>query len=287
MIVLAFSILSTSILFVIFKLYQRFHIQTLYAIIVNYGVACAVGLWLYEGSVPIYRFFHTSWFWGPVALGILFVTIFNLMAKTAQVAGVSVASVATKMSLVIPVVFGVMFYQEKLSISQITGIFLALGAVYLASLKEKNFTLTKKDLLLPLLVFLGSGIIDIGMKYFEEHHLTPADVPLFSAMIFGFAALAGCIFVGIKTFKHPLQVKVIDIAGGIALGIPNYFSIFFLIRALQYKEFHSSIIFTLNHVSVVILTTLLGILLFREKVSPKNWVGLVLALLSIVLVSLF
>lgn len=287
MIALALSILCASTLFVIFKLYKSYNIHTLYAIIVNYIVACGVGLWLYEGSVSVSQLLHTSWFWGAATLGAFFVAIFTLMAQTAQRAGVAVASIATKMALVIPVMFGVVLYQEKLSVFQITGIVLALVAVYLTSIKEKNLGFNKKDMLLPLLVFLGSGTIDTSMKYFEEHHLTPEEVSLFSAVIFGFAALAGGIFVGIQSLKQPLRINGKDIVGGVALGIPNYFSIFFLIRALQHEGLHSSVLFTLNNVAIVMLTTILGILLFRETMSLKNWAGIAMAILSIVLVALF
>lgn len=287
MVVLALSVLCSSILFVIFKLYDKYNIQTLYAIIVNYLVACMVGLWLYQGPVRVPQLLHTSWAWGPLILGVLFVVIFTLMAKTAQVVGVSVASLATKISLVIPVVGGVLLYQEQLSAFQVIGIFLALCAVYLASLKQEVLTLKKRNILLPVSIFLGSGIIDTIMKYFEKNHLTSEDVPLFSAMIFGAAALSGCIFVGIQTLKKPFQISTKDIIGGIILGIPNYFSVFFMIRALQYKGLSSAVVFTLNHTSIIVLTTLLGIFLFKEKISFNNWIGLALALLSIVLVALF
>ena len=112
MIYLLLSVLSSTLIFVIFKLFDVYRVQTLYAIITNYVVACSVGLFLYEGTIQVEEMVNTSWFWGPVALGLLFIVIFNLMAKTAQVAGVSVASVATKMSLAIPVIFGVILYQR-------------------------------------------------------------------------------------------------------------------------------------------------------------------------------
>ncbi|WP_222984405.1 EamA family transporter [Flagellimonas meishanensis] len=287
MVYLALSILSSTLIFVVFKLYDVYKVQTLYAIITNYVVACLVGLFLYEGPILPESLVHKSWFWGPVALGALFIVIFNLMAKTAQVAGVSVASVATKMSLAIPVMFGVILYGEKLSLFQILGVFLALVAVYLASIKSSSVTLNKRDLLLPLLVFLGSGIIDTSMKYFEEGHLTPQEVPIFSSMIFGFAAIFGLMFIGIKAARTPLKVNLRNILGGIALGIPNYFSIFFLIRALQSDVLGSAAIFTLNNVAIVLASTLLGILAFKERLSPKNWAGVALAIFSIIMVALF
>lgn len=287
MIDLALSVLSSTLIFVAFKLFDVYKVQTLYAIITNYVVACLVGLFLYEGNVDVAQLTSTSWYWGPIALGVLFITIFNLMAKSTQVSGVSVTSVATKMSLVIPVVVGVVIYKEQLSLLQIIGIVLALLAVYLSSQKEKGITINRKDLLLPLLVFLGSGIIDTSIKYFEEEHLTDQEIPLFSSMVFGCAALTGLVFIGIKSFKTPLKINFKNILGGIALGVPNYFSIFFLIRALRSDMLNSAAVFTLNNVAIVMLSTVLGILLFKERLRPKNWGGVALAILSIILVALF
>lgn len=287
MIDLALSVLSSTLIFVAFKLFDTYKVQTLYAIITNYVVACLVGLFLYEGNVNVAQLTSTSWYWGPIALGVLFITIFNLMAKSTQVSGVSVTSVATKMSLVIPVVVGVVIYKEELSLLQIIGIVLALLAVYLSSQKEKGITINRKDLLLPLLVFLGSGIIDTSIKYFEEEHLTDQEIPIFSSMVFGCAALTGLVFIGFKSFKTPLKINFKNILGGIALGVPNYFSIFFLIRALRSDMLNSAAVFTLNNVAIVMLSTILGILLFKERLRPKNWSGVALAVLSIVLVALF
>jgi len=58
-------------------------------------------------------------------------------------------------------------------------------------------------------------------------------------------------------------------------------------RALQTDNMNSASVFTINNVAIVMFSTLLGILLFKEKVSLKNWGGIVLAVLSIVLVALF
>lgn len=287
MVYLALSVVCTTLIFIIFKLFDVYKIQTLYAIIVNYVIAFVVGLLLYDGTFVVGELLTTSWFLGTVALGILFIVIFNLMARAAQVAGVSVASVATKMSLVIPVLFGVILYKEVLSAFQIIGIVMALAAVYYVSMKEGSIAISKRTLLLPLLVFLGSGIIDASMKYFEESHLETEEVAIFSSMIFAFAALTGFVVIGIKAFKNPLKVNYRNVLGGILLGVPNYFSIFFLLRALQNENLDSAAIFTLNNVAVVLLSTILGILLFKEKMSTKNWMGITLAVLSIVLVALF
>ncbi|BDW94313.1 GRP family sugar transporter [Muricauda ruestringensis] len=287
MLYLALSVLSSTWIFVVFKLYDVYKVQTLIAIIVNYFTACSVGLLLYDQPLEIQQILGASWIWGPIFMGVLFITIFNLMAKTSQVAGVSVASVATKMSLVIPVLLGVLLYREQLSAFETIGILLALAAVYLVSGKGKGIHVDRKHLILPILVFLGSGVIDSSIKYFEEEHLSDPEIPIFSSMIFGFAALSGLVFIAIRPNKKEMKLNMKNVLGGVALGIPNYFSIYFLIRALRADLLGSAAIFTINNVAIVMLSTLIGILLFKEKLTPKNWAGVALSVLSIILVALF
>ncbi|WP_299536376.1 EamA family transporter [Ulvibacterium sp.] len=284
---LALSILFSSLIFVIFKLFSVHKVHTLYAIIINYMVAFAVGLFFYKGRIALNNVPQKPWFWGTLVLGCLFIVVFNLMAATAQRVGVSVASVATKMSLVVPVVFGVLIYKEHLSPLQVAGILLALAAVYFASVKGKSVTLGKASLWLPVLVFLGSGIIDTSLKYVQETHIEADEFPLFSATVFGAAASVGLLLLVSKSFREPLKFKVKDILSGIALGIPNYFSIYYLLHALKHPSLSSAAVFTINNVAIVMFSTLLGIVLFKEHISPKNWGGIALAIISIILVALF
>ncbi|MBT8264364.1 MAG: EamA/RhaT family transporter, partial [Muriicola sp.] len=105
--------------------------------------------------------------------------------------------------------------------------------------------------------------------------------------IFACAAICGVSFVFIQSFKKRIHVSPVSILGGIALGVPNYFSIFFLLGALQHNALNSASVFTINNVAIVMLSTLLGIILFKEELSVKNWVGITLAVFSIVLVAIY
>ncbi len=284
---LALSILFSSLIFVIFKLFGTYRVQTLFGIIVNYVVASLVGLLFYQGSTPVWEIPQKAWFPGTLLLGILFILVFNLMARTSQNLGVSVASVATKMSLAVPVLFGIVLYDEQLGPLKSLGIVLALAAVYFSSVKASRITLQKRALILPLLVFLGSGIIDTSLKYLEENLVPGEEFSLFSATVFASAASVGLIFILVKASKSPLRVNFRNLLGGIVLGVPNFFSIYFLLRALQNEVLNSASIFTINNVAIVMLSTLLGILLFRERVSLLNWGGIAMAVVSIILVALF
>ncbi len=284
---LALSVLFSSFLYVVFKLFAVYKVETLLAIIINYMVACSVGLLFFDTGSTLTEISQKPWFSSTLALGFLFVIVFNLIAATVQKAGVSVASVATKMSLVIPVLFGVVWYEEILGPLKILGVLLALAAVYFASAKEKQTSLENSLLLLPILVFMGSGIIDVSLKFIQDTHINDNEASLFSATLFGSAAVVGIVYYILKAIKKPKKITLITILGGIVLGVPNYFSIHFLLRALESDSLNSASVFTINNVAIVLFSTLLGIVFFKEKLSLKNWGGIALAVLSIVLVALF
>ena len=286
MIYLLLSVLSSTIIFVVFRLYKKFGVNTLQAIVINYFIACTVGFFGHINHTSFEHVPSESWFPGALLLGFLFIAVFNLAAITTQKSGLSVVAVATKMSVAIPVLFGIFLYNESTGVLKIAGILLALAAVYLTSIKTKEgISIKSKNLIFPLLVFLGSGIIDTSLKFLETNYVSETDVGLFSSTIFATAGVIGTIILIVQAFMGKLKITFKNILGGIALGIPNYYSIYFLVMALRSEGFDSSTIFTMNHVAIVTFSTLVGILLFKEKLIRKNWIGLGLAILSIILVA--
>lgn len=273
-------------------MFERFKINILHAIVVNYIVAFITSVIAInnqadklELSIPIIA--EKGWFNYTFILGLLFIVVFILIARTTQINGLSVASVATKMSVVIPISFGLLYYNESLGIAKLIGILFALIAVYLVSIKsKKGITIDNKDFLLPVLVFFGSGIIDTTIKYLEEAYVGENEISLFSAVLFLTAAIFGLLIVFIKALRAKLNFKFKNVIAGIFLGIPNYFSIYFLVMALRSDILESSGIFAVNNVAIVTLSTIAGILLFKEKLLPKNWFGILLAIISIVLIAI-
>jgi len=282
LIYLLISILSSTAIFVVFKLLKKNNINTLHAIVVNYFTACFCGYLLYKGAIVPSEIIQSNWFVAAIMLGFLFIAIFNVMALTAQKNGLSVASVASKMSVIIPIVFGILVFNESVGFQKITGIIIALVAVYLTSVKQKGNVVITQSIYLPIILFLGSGIIDTSINYFAPND----NIPLFSATIFAMAAIIGVILSigkGIES-KSPYKLNVIPF--GIVLGIVNYGSIHFLLMALRVENTESSTLFTINHIGVLALSTLIGLVLFKEKISKMNWIGIILALISILLVTL-
>jgi len=286
LIYLLLSVLASSVIFVIFKLFQRFEVNTMQAIVINYFFACLVGFFGFIQETDISLVPTKLWFPGTLILGALFIIVFNLAAITTQRSGLSVVAVATKMSVVIPVIFGVILYEESTGILKVTGIILALIAVYLSSIKTREgIAIKTKNLIFPVLVFLGSGIIDTMIKYLETSYVAKDDVALFSTTIFAIAGTIGISILAGQAALGKLRITGKNILGGIILGVPNYFSIYFLVLALRSEGFESSTVFTINNVAIVLVSTLLGIVLFKEHLLRKNWIGIILAIISILLVA--
>lgn len=286
MIYLLLSIISSTSIFVLFKLFDRYQINTLHAIVTNYVTAFFLGVVISKKPFRISEIIESNWFFGAIILGFLFISIFYIMAIVSQRNGVSVASVATKMSVVIPIIFGIYAYGESTGIQKLMGIILALIAVVLVSVKPNGQMRIKNRFLLPLLVFFGSGIIDTSVKYLETTYVAENGIPIFSATIFGCAGILGLLLLVIETWKGQLKFNKLSLLGGFLLGISNYASIYYLLKALDFESLESSTIFTVNNVAIVMLSGLFGFILFKEKLSTKNWFGIGVAILSILLVTL-
>lgn len=288
MISLLLSIASSTAILTLFKVFGRFQVNTFQAIVTNYIVAASCGFIAYGSLAATDAPWQKRWFIPAILLGVLFISIFNLMALTAQRLGLSVVSVATKMSVAIPIVFGFLYYKELATVPKLLGIGLALLALYLSSKKGKeNPKLELRDMALPVLVFLGSGVIDTSIKFLEEDRVGADEVSQFSATIFAAAALSGVLLLLVKRFKSKIVIAPKNLLAGVALGIPNYFSIYFLVQALRIPYLDSATVFTLNNIAIVIAATLTGILLFKEQLSKQNWLGIILAVSSIAIIAYF
>ncbi len=285
MIYLLLSILFNAVLFVIIKLFAKFNIDALQALVVNYFVAFLVGLFFLDSSIVPKEIISEDWFNGSLLLGFVFISTFYATTLTSQRNGLSVASVASKMSVIIPISLGVILYNENLGFIKIIGILLALVAVYFTSKKETGEVQQASNLLYPILVFIGAGTIDASLKYLQTFHVPSEKIGLFSSVTFFCAFSVGTLTIVFLTLRGKVQFAGRNILGGIALGLPNYFSLYFLVKMLEAKAFESATLFTIHNIAIVIVSTFAGILFFKERISMRNAFGIGLALFALFLVT--
>jgi drug/metabolite transporter (DMT)-like permease len=282
------SIILTSYLTLSFKVTERQQINTLQAIVFNY-VTCVITGSLFNRHFPVNaEAMHQPWFLWALLMGAIFISTFNIVGFTTQQLGVSVASVANKLSLVIPFVFSVWLYNEPLTMLKLLGILLALIAVYLTVQRDNNRPGKKVNkwlLGLPVLLFAGSGLLDTIIKYTEQRFLDGSNNNDFLITAFTSAASFGLIllFILVVTGRQLFDYRAM--LAGVAIGVPNYFSIWCLVTVLKQYAGNSSAIIPINNMGIVLFSSVAAWLLFKERLSLINWLGIILSVCAIALIA--
>ncbi len=291
MIFLILSILSSAAIYVIFKYLDRFKIGTFNVIIINYITASILGILLTNTDVDIFPLIKNDWLPFSVIIGILFIMMFVVIAKSSQVVGIAVTTISNKMSVIIPIAGSIMIDPKDLLTNyKATGIILAILAVFLSVYRKRKVEFDPRNIYLPIILFLGMGLVDSIVKYAQQYHVADDVLPVFTVILFAMAAVAGIVTKLLRrtSFKELIQPKTIW--WGIALGISNYGSLYFLIKALNYKDvlggtLDGSIVFGINNLGVIALSVIIGLIVFKEKFLKINWAGIILSLIAIYILS--
>ncbi|MCU0440779.1 MAG: EamA family transporter [Bacteroidia bacterium] len=263
-----------------FKWFERFQVPTFQAIVVNYLVCVLVGNLLSEQPVIATAFWEQEWFVFTAFLGVLFITIFYAIGRTAQQLGVSVSMVAAKLSVVVPVLAAILLHGESFTTVKAIGICLSLIAVwFMQQPPQGESTVSIKLWFLPVVVFVGSGLIDTLLNYLQQRYIPPATASDIVTTVF----LVACL-IGIGTLlvmRKPIQWRAIG--WGLLLGVPNYFCMFFLVKTLAH--FDATLVFPINNIAIVIGASIASFFLFKERITKRNMLGLLTAILSILLLA--
>jgi len=125
MIYLVLAILTSTTIVVTFKIFKRFNISILQAITVNYLTASVFGYVSNErfqfAEIP-----EQPWFGSALIVGLTLIVAFNLYALSAQYAGIAITAISSRMSVVIPVLFGFLLFGDSTGWLKLAGILVAL-----------------------------------------------------------------------------------------------------------------------------------------------------------------
>ena len=275
MIALSFATISTIALFLLFKEFSKRNINTHQAITFNYLTAALIALLTEDINFNIAKLINEDWFYLAIALGIFFIIMFNIMAVCTQKLGISISSIASKMSLIIPVIGAIIFQNTNLSIYKTAGIIMALIAVYLTLQKSKSTA----NPVLALVLFFGAGTLDMWLDFIRNKYLSSSnDFNVFIITIFLSAFIIGILKLIYKRDKLMLK----NLFAGVILGIPNYFSIYFVLLALE--NLGGIYVFPILNIGVVLLSAIISWMFYQEKMSKTNWTGVLLACLAIMII---
>lgn len=226
------------------------------------------------------------WFGLSLLLGFWFILTYVLIVESSQQSGVTITSLSSKLSVVIPTLFGIVFLKETLGLTAGLGIILALVALFLVvGGKDKEKAKVDKKtiiLLLPIFIFFSTGIGDIMMKMTEQRNNSGDMIPMI-AFIYFISFLFGVVLVVYDLIKKKTKWQWKSALGGLALGTVNFFSTCCIYQAM--RTFDNVVMFPVYNIGVVCLSALSGWLLFKEKLTWKNYLGLVIAIIAVVLIT--
>ncbi len=280
------SILCSSVLFFIFRLFPKFKVDTAQAIVFNYFTAFVCGS-LVSGSLPsLADLAQADCRWWVIVCGFLFISIFIAMGYSSVKNGMGTTSVAVKMSLAISAMFLLFLYRESVSAFKIIGLVLAIAGILLITLEKDNGTGNKPNIPLLLFIFIGSAGLDVVLNVVKKYYLNDYSPALFTAFGFLSAGTIGMIWLIVSFLQKKRTFHLRNIVGGIVLGIPNYFSIYFLVQAYgsMNKSFglQDSTTLAIMNISIVSLAAIFGMIVFKESARAQKLIGLLFALGAII-----
>jgi drug/metabolite transporter (DMT)-like permease len=286
MINIIYTILLFNILIIGFKMFQKYKVDNLQALIANYLTGAVCSYLFLETTFSLDYILQVSWLYHAIIIGTLFFIVFNLYSFGIQKVGISITTVANKMSLIIPVGAALLLYPKSNTFDLLKGIafLLAIIGIYLSSTAGGKLNFNKKYLWLIVLVFIGQGISDAIFNDFAQKFPEEGSY-LFFMVLFFFASITGIlILLGQSiTSKKPLQLK--NLFWGVIFGIPNFFSLVFFLKALEDPNISSAEVFPLVSMGVVVSSSVIGLLIFKEKLTQNNWIGILLSICAIYLFS--
>jgi len=283
MIYLLLGILSSTFIVVLFKTVAKKDIKLLPIIVFNYIIATALGLLLNNVKLDFGQIIGSSWFVGAIFIGALFIIGFFLIGYATQKIGISITTISNKMSVVLPILFSIIYFKEEIDSLKILGIILSLIAISLASFqKRKKESINLKYIYLPIFLFLAIGSMDSLVKL-SQSKFDQSIIPVFTAVTFGIAGIIGIIISLFAKLKLKDYFNTRTILHGILLGLLNYGSLYFLVNALSKSGIDSSIVFGINNIGIIVLSITVAFVFFKEKITLINFVGILLAILSIII----
>lgn len=283
---LLLSILSSTGIFLIFRLIEKKDVKTFPVIVINYITAAGIGFATSNGSAAGIRDYPFPFYLLAALIGIFFIIMFFVVARSSQKAGMAVTTIAGKMSVIFPIAFSILYDPgDVLSPLKATGILVAFPGVVFTIYKKKSRLPDPSLLYLPLILFVGMGLVDSLVKFAQYEYISDDNLSLFTALLFGISAFIGLLISMTKAARFTSLFNIRVLAWGILLGFVNFGSIFFLVRTLNYLHplhgpIDSSVVFGINNIGIVALSVILGVLLFRERLSRLNTAGIAICILA-------
>lgn len=277
MIYLILAIVSSSLVSIVMRTSEK-HIRGNYGILaVNYCL-CAFMAAIYSGVDNLFPKTEGIEFTLGLGIGtgVLYLAGLLLIKINIQKNGVVLSTIFQKLGLLVQLFISIAFFGEKPEVLQVIGIILCLIAVIFINFEKEQTGIRFK--LGLLLILIASGLCDGMSKVHEE--LGNANLSEHFLFYTFTVALLLCI---ILIIAQKEKIGVAELGFGVLLGVPNFFSCRFLLKALN--DVAAVVAYPTFSVATVVVVTLSGLLVFKERLSKKQWLSMGMILVALVLLN--
>lgn len=210
--------------------------------------------------------------------GLLFFLGFIYYQVSVRRYGVGLAGSFAKLGILVPMALSLVIWREYPSTLQWIGIGLAVASILLANWPTQGSM--KKALKIALiLLFLFGGTSEFCNKIFQKYALLEYKslfllTTFFTAFLFSLVAL----------IWKKKKIARRDILTGLAVGIPNLFSAFFLILALD--KIKATVVFPVYGAGTIVIICLVGVFFFGERPNLKERLAIILTIMTLILINI-
>jgi len=278
MLYLLLSVICSVAVGIIFKIARKWSTNAKQIVLFNYLFALLLCYAVFSPDVTAITAEAPFLLYG--GLGILLPVVFLFLITSIKSIGIVKTDAAQRLSLFVSILAAWLLFKEVFSITKLIGI--TIGFLSLFCVLNKTTDGTKSDLKYPILVFFGFGIIDILFKKVAAFTTIPYTTSLFVIFSIAFFCMIGVVLCEMIIQKKSFEFN--NLLFGLLVGGFNFGNILFYLKAHQAFSTNPSTVFAGMNMGVILLGSIVGILVFKEKLSKLNYFGLVLALLSIVFI---
>jgi len=246
----------------------------------NYLIASIIALVLLIFTAP--KVFSVKTLLFGCSLGFLFVVSFFIYAKAIAYAGTGLATTSSRLSVIIPIIFSIIIFNEEPKINHFIGFVFTLITFiffYFSIKGNRDADDGIMKYLVLLAVFVGIGINDFAMKVFKSWR-PQEEEPYFVLFIFSSAFIYSSFYILINYIKIEKHTSV----WGLILGVPNVFSTIFLLSALAFLP--AILVYPIMNVGIIVLTTFLAFIIWKERLNRWGIFALISGLIAILFLSL-
>ena len=254
---------------------------------VNYLTAFFISVWVLSQEQD-FEFSRLTLALG-VTNGVTYAVGFELFTIGIRLSGIVVTAAIVRLSIVIPILVSMLFWQEIPNRWQTIGLLLTFLAIPLLSQREKEptyrWTPDRPEVsqglgfAIVITILIVTGISRLTMKAFNE--MCPIDEKSFyMTLLFGVATI---VYLAVCLYQR-IWPNWWEVFYGVLIGVCNVGGSWALLVALD--QVSALIAFPMSSSGGVLFTMFVGIVFLHERLSRTSLIGALVATIALIFVNL-